>query len=171
MEDAQNGRWQSVNWGKLSVAIFATAYFLYYAQTAKDWHFLDNFNLIIHEAGHSIFFFLGEFVQIAAGSLFQILLPLIFVIYFFLKGNRFAAALLLFGVGQNIINVSVYISDAIVMQLPLLGGDSVIHDWNYILSSLGILRYTDAIGSFVFYAGLVVIILASYLSVMASQKK
>ena len=145
-------------------------YFLYYAQSSKDWHFIDNFNLIIHEAGHSIFFFLGEFIQIAAGSFFQILVPFVFVVYFYLRGNYFSSSLLLFWVGQNIINVSVYLSDAMAMQLPLLGGDSSIHDWNYILDSLGILKYTATIGSLVFGAGVLVIIAASYFSVITSQK-
>lgn len=152
------------------MALGATMYFLYYIRSSRDWHFIDNFNLIIHEAGHSIFFFLGEFMQIMAGSVFQILVPLVFVIYFYLRRNYFSSSLLLFWVGQNILNVSVYISDAIAMQLPLLGGDASIHDWNYILNSLGIIRYTDMVGSLVFDVGVLVIIVASYFSVMTSQK-
>ncbi|MEK7635388.1 MAG: hypothetical protein AAB446_03100 [Patescibacteria group bacterium] len=159
------------NLGKLFVAICATVYFLYYAKTATDWHFIDNFNLIIHEAGHSILFFLGEFIQVAAGSLFQILLPLIFVLYFYLHKNYFSSSLLLFWVGQNVINVSVYLSDAIITQLPLLGGDSSIHDWNYLLNSLGILKHTSTIGSLTFDAGVLIIILAAYFSTVTSQKK
>jgi hypothetical protein len=170
MEEEKNIRWQSINWNKLLIALGATAYFLYYAKTASDWHFIDNFNLIIHEAGHSIFFFLGEFMQIAAGSLFQILLPLIFVLYFYLHKNYFSASLLLFWVGQNFINVSIYASDALVMQLPLLGGDSVIHDWNYILDNLGVLRYTNTIGSLIFFSGIIIIISAIYLSLIMSKK-
>lgn len=154
---------------KLVITICATIYFLYYSQTATDWHFIDNFNLIIHEAGHSIFFFVGEFLQILAGSIFQILVPLVFVFYFYAKQNYFSASLLLFWVGQNFINISVYINDAILMQLPLLGGDFVIHDWNYILDSFGVLKYASNIGSIVFYLGLIVIITAAYFSVIYSK--
>ena len=148
------GKWRErIDWGKLFVAVCAILYFFYYIKTSAEWHFIDNFNLIIHEAGHSIIFIFGEFVQILAGSLLQILVPLVFVIYFYFRENYFSSSILLFWVGQNFINVSVYASDAIKMQLPLLGGESSIHDWNYILDSLNVLQYTSKIGSALFEIG------------------
>lgn len=162
---------RSVDYFKIAISVLATFYFLYYAETAKDWHFIDNFNLIIHEAGHSIFFFLGDFVQVIAGSLFQILVPVTFVVYFYVKENYLSSSLLLFWVGQSIVNVSVYVSDAILMQLPLLGGENSIHDWNYILNSLGVIRYTKILGSLTFDIGVLFILLASYFSIVASYKK
>ena len=156
--------------GKLFVSVGASAYFLYYAQTAKDWHFIDNFNLMMHEAGHSIFFFTGEFTQAVAGSAFQILVPLVFAGYFYLRRDFFSGSLLIFWAGQNIINVSVYASDSVAMQLPLICGDACIHDWNYILNSLGMIRYTDIIGHSIYVVGVSVIILAMCLSVFYSRK-
>src|SRR6185369_6686908 len=125
-----------------AVALAASAYFFYYASTASTWHFIDNVNLIVHEAGHWIFFPLGEFMHVLGGSLFQILFPVIYVGYFYFKRDYFSASLLLFWVGTNLVNVSVYAGDAIVMQLPLLGGDGVIHDWNYLLSTTHLISHT-----------------------------
>jgi len=149
---------------KLIIALIASLYFAYYCFSSTEWHFIDNVNLLIHEAGHVIFIFFGEFMNILGGSLFQILFPLVFVIYFYRNRDYFSASLLLFWVGQNFINVSVYASDAILMQLPLLGGDSSIHDWNYLLQKLGVIRHTDVIGQSIYIIGVVVIVLAIYFS-------
>ena len=60
-------------------------------------------------------------------------------------------------IGQNLLNVSVYAGDAVAMQLDLLGGDGVIHDWNYLLSELGILNYTHAVATTIWSLGFLTI--------------
>ncbi len=35
-------------------------------------------------------------------------------------------------------------------RLPLLGGNSVYHDWNYLLSKIGLLQYDAEVGYFFF---------------------
>ena len=158
-----------INKGKLFLAILTSIYFLYYASTYTDWHFLDNVNLIIHEAGHIVFLFFGDFMHILGGSLFQVLFPFVFVLYFYRNKQYFSASLVLFWVGQNLLNVSVYASDAIVMQLPLLGGDTSGHDWNALLSMTGLLKYTNVIGSTIYIMGIIVIITAIISSISTSQ--
>lgn len=143
--------------------VLASSYFWYYARTYTGWHFIDNVNLIFHEAGHTIFFWLPEFWGIAAGSIFQASLPLFFALYFFFHGQRISGALTLLWVGQNLLNISVYAGDAIVMQLPLLGGDSVIHDWNYLLSMMGILRHTQLVAATLYTFALIIILLGMVL--------
>lgn len=153
------------------VTAIVASYFLYYALTSTEWHFIDMVNLIFHEAGHTITFFFGEFISIASGSLLQILIPVICCLYFVKQGERYAASLLLFWVGQNIINVSVYARDSIEMQLPLLGGDGVMHDWNYLLSSLHILKYTPYIADTLYVGGILVFASALYFSIKYSNQK
>jgi hypothetical protein len=162
--------WWRGDWKKLLVALTASAYFVYYASTSGEWHFIDYVNLIIHEAGHWIFLPFGEFMHILGGSLFQTVFPLVYVGYFYFRKDYFSASLLLFWVGQNLVNVSVYAGDAIVMQLPLLGGDSVIHDWNYILESLHVISYTPQIASCIYGAGVTIIGLAAIWAVYTSQQ-
>lgn len=149
---------------KLLLSLLVSAYFIYYINHYTEWHFLDLVNLVFHEAGHTIFFSLGDFFRVLAGSWFQISLPLFIAIYFFWNEQFISASICLMWVGQNIMNVSIYIKDAILMQLPLLGGDSVIHDWNYILNHLGILQYTSNIASIFYYTGIVFI----YIGVLSS---
>ncbi|MBY0376904.1 hypothetical protein K2P96_02940, partial [Patescibacteria group bacterium] len=57
------------------------AYFWHYVFTDTDWHFIDNANLIFHEAGHVIFSLFGTFIHVLMGSGFQIALPLFITLY------------------------------------------------------------------------------------------
>ena len=76
--------------------------------------------------------------------------------------------------GENVASVAHYLGDAIVMQLPLLGGDSVIHDWNYLLSVTHTLRYTAAISSTMYGIALLVIgtgLVIALVSAVNKQRK
>ncbi len=119
---------------------------------------LDNVDLAIHEAGHVFFGLLGQFVGYLGGTLFQLLVPFTFFGYFLQRRDRFAAAVLLWWVAQNLWNVSVYVKDARSMELPLLGGG--LHDWNYILGRLDLLRRDQEIGQIVFVLGVLCYLLA-----------
>lgn len=138
-------------------AFVASAYFLYCASLPRQMHFIDQANLIFHEAGHSIFMFFGQFIHILMGSGFQVLLPLLITAYFFYTGQRLSAAITLMWAGENLTSVSVYAGDAVAMQLPLLGGDSVIHDWHYLLSQLHALTLTPQIAETIYAAGVLVV--------------
>lgn len=141
----------------LGLILLSSLYFWNYAATHKEWHFIDSVNLIFHEAGHAIFMFFGQFIHVLAGSTFQILLPLAITAYFFYTNQKISGSFCLLWVGTNLLNVSVYAGDAILMQLNLLGGDSVIHDWNYLLTTTDLLKYTGSIAGILYGAGLVAI--------------
>ncbi len=147
------------------------AYFWNYLSTYTDWHFIDGVDLIFHEAGHTIFSFCNEFIYILAGSAFQIILPLSIAVYFFMSQQKLSGSLCLLWVGQNVLNVSIYAGDAVAMQLPLLGGDSSIHDWHYILSTLLALQYTNKVASFLYIIGVLCIIIGSVLSMYYALQK
>ena len=101
-------------------------------------------------------------MMIAGGSLFQVIMPALFVGYFWYHGQYYSAALVLFWVGQSILNVSVYAGDSLALQLPLLGGQDSVHDWNYMLSSLNLLPATAKIAGAIRLLGTIVIALAAY---------
>jgi len=145
---------------KLIVAAIAGAYFLWCAYDPYQWHFIDGVNLLIHEAGHVVFRPFGEFMTIAGGSLFQVIMPGLFVGYFLYHRKFYSASLVLFWVGESILNVSVYAGDSLAMQLDLIGGEDTLHDWNYMLSTLNLLPATKKIEGAIRLLGTVVIILA-----------
>lgn len=154
---------------KIILIILITLYLIYYIKTISEWHFIDNINLIFHEAGHVIFRLLGEFMGIIGGTLMQILIPAICAFYFYKKNDHLSASLLLFWLSQNFFNIFVYARDATKMELPLLGGDSVYHDWNYILSTLGALKYTETIASTIYFIGVIIFIFAIIFSLLKTK--
>jgi len=77
--------------------------------------------------------------------------------------------------GYNIVNVSYYMADAVLMQLPLLGGDNVIHDWNYLLTSLNLLPETHLLSNIALYFGFAILIAGIvgglWFSVITTEKR
>lgn len=161
-----------LNIPKLIFAVLASIYFLSIAYDPTQGSFLDNVDLPIHETGHLIFSILGEFMGIAGGSLFQVIFPLVFVGYFVWQRKFYSAAIVLFWVGQSILNVWVYASDAVVMQLVLTSGftgsEGSFHDWNYMLDRFGMLGSTKTIAGIIRFVGTLTIIAASAASLYCS---
>lgn len=157
---------------KLIFAGLLSVYFLWIAYDPMQGSFLDSVDLPIHETGHLIFRIFGEFIGIAGGSLFQVIFPLVFVGYFVWQRSFYSAAIVLFWVGQSVLNVWVYASDAVVMQLVLTSGftgsEGSFHDWNYMLDRLGLLGSTKTIAGVIRLAGTLTIIAASAASVYYS---
>lgn len=158
------------SWPKIILVMIITLYMLYYLNNMSDWHFINGVNLIFHEAGHIIFIFFGGFMHTLGGTLMQILIPLIFSLYFYKNEQYFSASLLLFWLSQNFFDISLYAGDAVKLELELLGGDGVYHDWNYLLSSLNILNYTDQVASLFYFIGIIILVFAVVFSLKLSVK-
>ena len=157
---------------KLIFAILLSIYFLWIAHDPMQGSFLDNVDLPIHETGHLLFRILGEFMMIAGGSLFQVIFPAVFVGYFIWQRSFYSAAIVLLWVGQSILNVWVYASDAVVMRLVLTSGftgtEGSFHDWNYLLTATGLINSTKTVAGIIRFAGTFTIIVASLSAVYFS---
>lgn len=145
-------------------------YFTWHAFHLEDWIFLDGVNLVIHEAGHFVFALFGEFIHIAGGSIMQILMPLLFVLYFWRREEVWQSSVCMFWLGESILNTAFYAKDAQTMLLPLLGGDGVIHDWNYLLTTLNLISYTTIIYDVIFLVGFSIILCAIFIGFDAAGK-
>lgn len=160
------------NYPKLVFAVLLTIYFLWIAYAPMQGSFLDFVDLPIHETGHLLFRPLGEFMMIAGGSLFQVIFPLVFVGYFIWHEKYYSAAIVLFWVGQSILNVWVYASDAVVMQLVLTSGftgtEGSFHDWNYLLTETGLIASTKTVAGIIRFVATLTIIAAGISSVYFS---
>jgi hypothetical protein len=157
---------------KLIFAGLLTVYFLWIAYDPMQGSFLDLVDLPIHETGHLIFRILGEFMGIAGGSIFQVILPAVFFGYFVWRGQYYSAAIVLFWVGQSILNVWVYAADAVVMRLVLTSGftgiEGSFHDWNYLLTRTGLIGSTKQVAGLIRAAGTIVILVAAVSSIYYS---
>ncbi len=114
---------------------------------------LDTLNLLVHEAGHLCFFFLGEFWHAAGGSIMQVLLPAVLAGHFWQYDSPLGVQVSLLWLGQNALNVSVYAADARAQDLALMAGRE--HDWHHLLASLGLLDYDRAVAFLFCYVAMV----------------
>lgn len=145
----------------LYLAIWAVSavYFVGIIISNTEWSFLDNVNLPIHEAGHAIFMVFGnDFITIAGGTIMELLVPLVFVIYFYATCQKFSASLVMLWLGEAMISVSVYMGDAVDMALPLITGDSSSHDWHNMFSMFGLLPLTHFLADMTRWMGIVIIL-------------
>ncbi len=111
--------------------------------------------LPLHEGGHFLFRFFGRTLYVLGGSFWQIVFPLLwFIIAFRQRSQAFPFAL--FWVGENMMDVSLYIRDAPGRLLPLLGGDKTGHDWHYLLAQWGCMDDAGTIADVMYYGGVAV---------------
>lgn len=107
-------------------------------------------NTGIHEGGHLLFRFLGEFLCVAGGTLLQLAAPVGSMVMFARQRDYFAISICFGWLSTNLYSVGVYMADAGPMKLPLVTvGDSggvVTHDWRYLLSKFGVLRQCETLG-------------------------
>ncbi len=151
---------------KWYLSFLLTPLSLYFIFTRGQYTLLDNIDLIIHEAGHFFFMFFGDFIQMAGGTLMQIIFPLFLVWYFFRNGYRTGVQIFIFWLGQNLINISVYAADANKMKLKLIGGR---HDWLYLLNKLSLRQDADAVG-YVFFTLAIIVFTISLLLPLRYEK-
>lgn len=131
---------------------------IYGAWLAKTRHYswIDSLDTAVHETGHLLFAVGGEWLGFAGGTLFQLLVPLVFVGYFVRRHDGHAASVALWWVAQNCWNISVYVADATAQALPLVGGGE--HDWAYLLGRAGWLAKDQELAGTVHFLGVVLLV-------------
>lgn len=105
-------------------------------------------NLAIHEIGHVLFGFIGEFIGIAGGTILQLAAPLVAAWLFYRQRDFFAIAIAMCWLGTSFFDVALYAADARAGDLPLvgLGGGDPEHDWFIMLAETDLLNHDKAIG-------------------------
>ena len=141
----------------LSLALLA--YGLYDLTHPARASLLAGVDLAIHETGHLVFGPFGELIAVAGGTLFQLIMPALFVVYFWRRGDRHAASVALWWVGQNCGHIATYVADARAQELPLVGGGE--HDWAYLLGRFGLLARDQGIASGIRTIGLLLVVASS----------
>jgi hypothetical protein len=116
------------------------------------FHFITNQTLgIVHEGGHGVCYLLPcpEFLTALNGTIFQWLFPFLVGYYYKRRGQPLGYLIGLFFLGFSMQYTAWYISTAheglhLSAAKSFLGVDAN-HDFNYILSSLGLLKYNATI--------------------------
>jgi hypothetical protein len=142
------------DWRPVSRAILIVAsafYLLFLYQAARGSGVLLTMDLVfvpIHEGGHLLFRFFGEFLAVAGGTILQLSVPLMLAAFFIFQRQIPGTAFCLFFFFEQFLPIATYMADARAQELPLLtvgDGDYVIHDWAYLFGRLGLLEHDTAI--------------------------
>jgi hypothetical protein len=121
-------------------------------------------NLVFHEAGHVIFSPFGRFLTVLGGSLLQCAIPVVAAVAFIRQEQPFNAAICGWWAGQNFVDLAPYIADARALQMVLLGGRTGAevegHDWEFLLTQLGVTHLDHGIGMTAYLLGITIMIAA-----------
>jgi hypothetical protein len=149
--DALENEWQPVaRWARVVWLIF---YLLFLYQALRGQGLLLMIDLVfvpVHEGGHMLFGWFGQWMGIAGGTFLQLFAPFSLAVYFALQRHVTGTAFCAFFFFEQFLPIATYMADARAQALPLLTvGDSsyIIHDWNYLFASLGVLDHDTAIAA------------------------
>jgi len=110
-------------------------------------------NLGIHELGHILMSWAGQWLCVLGGTLFQLAAPCAAGFVLARQRDFFGIAFCGAWLGDSLYGVATYMADARALELPLVTvgpeGGEVEHDWNYLLDSVGLLNYDTTIAGFV----------------------
>jgi hypothetical protein len=153
-------------YGRLALTVALALYGIPAMVHPESGRLLDSVDLAIHETGHLVFGPFGEVIGFAGGTLFQLIVPATFALYFLRRGDRHAATVPLWWVAQNCWNISVYVRDARVQELPLVGGGE--HDWAFLLGHFGMLAHDQAVARAVHAVGTLIYLIATAAGLVAA---
>jgi hypothetical protein len=150
---------------RLTILLGFAYLFFTYLTNPNHYCILDPLNLCIHEGGHLIFAFCGEFLGFAGGTIIQLAAPIAGMWNFYKQDDYFSITLCFGWLATNLFNVSYYMADACSMELPLvsLGGGESMHDWHYLFGKMGLLQQDHMIANAVWMLGFVSMLLCFFL--------
>jgi len=157
-------------WFPLSLKLalyFWLTYFFYQAATTfyeyqpgQHWPFLlsifRTFTFLpLHEGGHFLFMFFGRTLHILGGSFWQIMFMVLWFIIA-LRQKSHVAPFALFWVGENMMDVSLYMRDAPRRWLPLLGGHKAGHDWYNLFTDWNMMDSAETFADVFYFGGFII---------------
>jgi hypothetical protein len=149
--DALEESWEPVS--RVVFGCWLAFYVVLVGNAAFGGHLFQWFDLVfipIHEGGHLLFRFFGEWVMVAGGTFLQLFAPFALAVYFAFRRQVPGAAFCTFFFFEQFLPIGIYMSDARAQELPLLtvgDSDDVIHDWFYLFQHAGLLEHDVQIGA------------------------
>jgi hypothetical protein len=141
--------WRPVS--RLVLIIACAFYLLFLFQASRGSGGLLMIDLVfvpIHEGGHLLLRFFGEFLAVAGGTILQLAVPLMLAAVFAFQRQITGTAFCVFFFFEQFLPIATYMADARAQELPLLtvgDSDDAIHDWAYLFDKLGLLDHDTQI--------------------------
>lgn len=129
-------------WWRLPLLLFLASQVMWNLQAMENRTLFSGIAFGAHEFGHLFFAFFGEWLGIAGGSLMQLLIPIGAAAAVMRSRDWFGVAICGVFLAASLADLSWYIGDARAGSLDLVSfsPDGAIHDWNYLLRSVGLLK-------------------------------
>jgi hypothetical protein len=126
----------------------------------------------VHELGHLVFAWFGEFMSVAGGSIAQVALPIAAMALFHKQKNRYAVAVIGCWLAVSLGQLAIYVADARAESLDLVSfsPEGGVHDWNYLLERMHLLKSDVALGQLVKFCGWIVLGLSALLGGVEIQR-
>jgi hypothetical protein len=129
--------WQLIAW----LVIYAALMWTYREMGAR---ILDAAYLVVHEAGHPLFSYLGvEIITVLGGTIMQLLVPILLALSFAWRGHTLGTAFCGWATFNSLTGVAIYMMDARAKGLALVSpgmasdDEGIGHDWEYIFHWIG----------------------------------
>jgi hypothetical protein len=115
----------------------------------------------VHELGHLLFGFFGEFMTVLGGSLNQLLIPIGAGALLYHYRDFFGIAVAGTWLSSSLLDLARYIGDARAQELDLVGfGEDPQHDWTWLLEQFNALGSDTRIAGMTRGAGLIVLLVS-----------
>ena len=118
--------------------------------TLLQW--FDRVFVPIHEGGHLLFRFFGEWIMVAGGTLLQLFVPFALALYFAFQRQLSGTTFCAFCFFEQFLPIGIYMADARCQCLQYVTvGDPELaeHDWFYLFSHAGVVEHDTQIGNIV----------------------
>ncbi len=143
--EALREEWQPMSKPALAAWIAFYLLFMVYAIAARSGSLLVDLIFVpIHEGGHLLFGWLGQWPGVLGGTALQLGVPLALGIYFVFRRQIPGTAFCVFFFFENFLGISTYMADSLAQEGNYVtvgeGGDTI-HDWFFIFSNLGLLGH------------------------------
>jgi hypothetical protein len=105
----------------------------------------------IHEGGHLLFRFFGEWTMVAGGTILQLFVPFALAVYFLFQRQLLGTVFCAFFFFEQFLPIGIYMADARSQSLEYVTvGDPELaeHDWFYLFSHSGLLEHDTQIGNY-----------------------
>lgn len=148
--------WMALKWEISFAWIYPHPFFL-----SPFFFLIDNFLLIVHEAGHTLFGIFGSrFLGILGGTLFEILLPFLIFVYGWYNRQKITAQIGLLLTAFAWIESSAYAADALARRMPLIGDlPKSAHDFYNLFTMKGVLDHHMTIAWGMYWIGILTLAL------------
>ncbi len=134
---------------------------------------LDNLNLIMHEAGHSILGIFGwRFLTVLGGTLLQVLIPFLVFVFAWRNRQQFLAQFSLYWLGFSWLETAAYCGDAYLRQMPLIGGlPKSAHDFFNLMNMLNLMDHHKTIAWIMYAIGVSILVLGIFWPLFERKKQ